>query len=265
MKNKFQFFDLEGKTLLITGITRGIGKALLPELLGQGLKLVLVSRGKDRIQAICNEIGADETKVTIFDCDLGDPAAVEATGNQILESGIPIDAVLHNAAIDPRKGFGIADLAFWQNVFQVNVFSAVTLTRQLLPVLRKSKHGRIIFTGSVVYELGVGALTTYAASKGAISGITRSLAHELKGTSITVNCVVPGAITVEKENLSDADTQRVIEWQTVGRRLVPLDLLGPICLLLSDASSAMTAQSIVVDGGIMHPIADAGVQEQLIN
>ena len=136
---RFRFYDLEGKTLLITGTTSGLGKAQLPELLSQGLKLILVSKGLDKMEAIRTELARDADTMQLYDCDLADAKAVESVARAILETGSPIDGILHNAGIDPRDHFSRGDDAFWQQVFQVNLFAAVSLTRHLLPRLKQSR------------------------------------------------------------------------------------------------------------------------------
>ncbi|HWL52404.1 MAG TPA: SDR family NAD(P)-dependent oxidoreductase [Chthoniobacteraceae bacterium] len=249
----FRFPDLNGRRLLITGITRGIGRALLPGLLEQGLELVAVSRNLEKMEAIRSELGASEAQLRLYDCDLGDREAVAATAQEIAGAGLEIDAVLHNAAIDPRHWFGKNDDAFWHEVMQINFFSAITLTRALLPVIRRSDQGRILFTGSVLFDMGGACVSAYTASKGAILGVTRSLAHELKGSGVTVNCIIPGAIRVEKETGGNDDN--LINWQSVPRRLEPDDLLGATCLLLSRWGGGITGQAITIDGGIVHPLA----------
>jgi NAD(P)-dependent dehydrogenase (short-subunit alcohol dehydrogenase family) len=258
----FRFNDLKNKTLLITGTTRGIGKALLPGLLEQGLNLVLVSRNLQTMQDIREEFGVDEKRMKLYNCDLGDSAEVQKVAEQIAASDIALDAILHNAAIDPRHQFEIGDEVLWQSVMQVNLFSAVSLTRRLLPQLQNSKNGRIIFTGSVMYEMGGSFLTAYNSSKGALQGLTFSLAHELKHTGITVNCLVPGAILVEKENATEESNARLTNWQSVGRRIVPEDMLGPLCLLLSEAGGGISGQAITIDGGLIHPLADPDGQRR---
>ena len=105
MKSDFQFHDLAGKTLVITGITRGIGRALLPGLLAQGVNLIAVSLGRKEMEAVRADLGVDETRLRLFECDLADPAAVEAAGSAIVATGRPVDGVLHNAGIDLRHPF----------------------------------------------------------------------------------------------------------------------------------------------------------------
>lgn len=254
----FSFPDLSGKTLCITGITSGIGLSLLPHFFAQGLRIVAISKGMSEMLAVRENLGATEAQLALYDCDLADPAAVAATGEAILRDGHTIDFLYHNAAIDPRHWFATGDDLFWQQVMQVNLLSAVALTRTLLPRLQASTQGRILFTGSIIYAQGGACLTAYSASKGAVTGVTRSLAHELQGTGITVNCVYPGAIKVEKEK--DSSDQKLIDWQSIPRRLEPRDLLGIVCLLLSQWGGGITGQIITVDGGLVHPLMTPGAQ-----
>lgn len=260
MEPAYRFSDLEGKTLLITGVTNGIGRALLPTLLGQGMNLVAVSRGLDRMQAIRDELGVGEERMKLFHCDLADAASVQTAAGQILRDVPALDGILHNAGIDPREHFSRGDDAFWNNVFQVNLFSAVSLTRTLLPQLKESVQGRVLFTGSVLFDLGGACLTAYTSTKGALVGLTRALAHELANTAITVNCVVPGAIVVEKSPASQETDRLLNGWQSVQRRLTPQDLDGLVCLLLSQAGGGICGQAITVDGGIVHPLASLEFQ-----
>lgn len=254
MRSDFQFHDLAGKTLVITGITRGIGRALLPGLLAQGLNLIAVSRGGEKLLAVRRELGMDESRLHLVECDLADPAAVQAAGRTITGLGRPVDGILHNAAIDPRHRFEKAEPAPWATVWQVNLNAAVTLTQAVLPLLKAVPQGRVIFTGSIVSELGGSYMTAYAASKGALVALTRSLAHELQATGITVNCILPGAIRVEKEAGTIGAEQVLLGWQSVARRLTADDLLGPLCLLLSHAGGGISGQCLTVDGGVLHPL-----------
>lgn len=257
----FNFSSLVGRTVVVTGTTRGIGKALLPGLLEQGLNLILLNRRMDAMEAIRHELGVGDERMRLLHCDLADSNSVRLAAAEIVAAGWPVDSIVNNAAIDPRHYFDGEDNP-WAEVFQVNVSAAVELTRSLLPLIRQSPQGRIVFMGSVVADLGGACLTAYSSTKGAIASLTRSLAHELKGTAITVNCIVPGAIAVEKERISTAIENQLLDWQTVNRRLVPDDLLGILCLLLSNYGSAITAQAITVDGGIVHPLAALGYQSR---
>ncbi len=255
-RTAFHFSDLEGKTLLVTGTTSGIGKALLPGLLDQGLNLVLVGICLQTMEGIRAGLGVDESRMKLFECDLAQPEAVERLAQRLTAELPALDGILHNAAIDKRHEFEDKNPAIWSQIFQVNLHAAVTLTQHLLPLLRQSMQGRILFTGSIMAPMGGSYLSAYNASKGALVALTHSLAHELKHTGITVNCLMPGAILVEKENPTPQSNQRLIDWQSVGRRLLPADMLGPICLLLSVAGGGISGQLLTIDGGMIHPLAD---------
>jgi len=143
-----------------------------------------------------------------------------------------------------------------------NLTAQWALARHLARGMSARGHGRIIFTGSVMYEMGGSFLTAYNATKGALQGLTYSLAHELKHTGVTVNCLVPGAILVEKETATPESNARLTNWQSVGRRIVPGDMLGPLCLFLSEAGGGMSGQTLTIDGGLIHSLADPDGQRR---
>lgn len=195
-------------------------------------------------------------------CDLADHVGRVQAAREIAELTPTVDGLIHNAAIDPRMPLEKMSLDLFRHVMATNVEPAMEITRDLLPLLRASEAGRVLLIGSVTFDLGSSLMSAYVASKGAITGLTRSLAHELGSDGITVNCISPGAIVVEKEhkhNSGDLD-QSIISYQSVKRRLVPSDLAGTVCLLMSKAGGAITGQTITVDGGLMHPIAAANLQ-----
>jgi len=259
----FRFFDLENKTLLITGTTKGIGKAALPILLEQGLNLISVSDDRELMEEIRAELGVDEPRLRLYQCNLAVPAEVEKVADEIAASDYPLDAIWHNAAMGKRQAFESIETDSWQEMLQVNVLSAAALTRQLLPKLKASKQGRILFTSSVLFELGSSHRVSYVSSKGAVEGLMRSLAHELKHSGITVNCLAPGAILTRQASDPSPESLKVLSWQSVGRRLHSADMLGPVCLLLSAAGGGISGQIWKIDGGLIHPLADPRQQKLL--
>ena len=264
----FLFEDLRGKTIALTGASRGIGRALAPGLLIQGVRLILIARDAARLQALVDEL-RNECPGSVVEgvvCDLSRPDHRAQAAQEVAAHAPILDGLIHNAAIDPRQPFESTTLDFFRNVMATNVEPALELTRDLLPNIKRSKAGRVVLIGSITFDVGTAYLSSYVASKGALVGLTRSLAHELGEYSITVNCLSPGAIVVEKESNrnSDETDRALMGWQSVKRRLVPDDLLAPLCLLLSECGGAISGQVLTVDGGLVHPIASPDLQSDWV-
>ena len=258
----FQFNDLEGRTVVLTGATNGIGRALIPGLIAQGLNLILIGRDPARLETVVCEHQNTATTVEGVLCDLAIPQQRGNAAQRIGELAPVLDGIIHNAAIDPRQTLEKTTLELFRNVMATNVEPAMVLTRDLLPNLRQSKAGRVVNIGSITFELGTSLLSSYVASKGALVGLTRSLAHELGRDRITVNCIAPGVIEVEKEadRMTPELKRTILAGQSLQRILTPDDLLGVLCLLLSDAGGGITGQTITVDAGIVHGIASFDTQ-----
>ncbi len=262
----FTFDDLKSKTVVLTGAAWGIGRGLTGGLLDQGLNLVLIDRDAEQLARNTAALGCDK-QVTCLHGDLADPDERARLASEIAEVAPSLWGIIHNAGIDPRRPLDRTDTDFMREVMATNVEPAVDLTRQLLPGLRADGGGRIILIGSITFEIGTALLSAYVASKGALVGLARSLAHELGPDGITVNCIEPGAIDVEKnaEQYTDETRRLVLAGQSLQRSLEPGDLLGLICLLLSDASQAISGQVIGVDGGCVHPWAAPSTQEHMVD
>lgn len=263
--SNFSFKDLKNKTFLLTGSANGIGRCMAKCLAGQGANLILFDKDIDRQKTLEVELKREfsQQKIQSIFCDLSIEEEREKSLNDILQSYYQIDGIIHNAAIDPRNSIEKTNMIFLHKVFAVKFDTAVHFIQKLLPILKKSNSGRIILMGSVTNELGVAHLSAYASANAAISGLTRTLAHELGEFNITVNCINPGSIAVEKnkEALDSDNCQVVINSQSISRQIYPEDLMGLICLLLSVSSSFITAQNFTVDGGLMPELSKKTLQE----
>lgn len=259
--SQFRFDDLRGRVAVLTGAAHGIGKVLSRPLVDQGVTLVLIDRDEPALVAHADALRAAGGAVTAEVCDLADEPALRATIERIKVAYETVDAVIHNAAVDQRFELEQMTLAQYRRMQAVNVEPAIVLVQSLLPNLRRSRAARVLLMGSIMFELGPARLSAYTASKGTIVALTRCLAHELGDDGVTVNCIAPGAIAVEKESQNPhRRDDRMISWQSVKRRLTPDDLAGPVCLLLSEAGGGISGQIIGVDGGIIHPLASKDFQ-----
>ncbi len=258
---KCRFEDLDGRTVVLTGATSGIGQAILPALLGQGLRLVLVGRSPSKLAGLHDALSGFRGRFQTVVCELSDPESRVTACAEILESNEKIDGFISNAAIDPRREFEHTSVPFFRQVMATNLEPAIDFSQRLLPRLKESAAGRVVLIGSVNWEIAGAYLTAYNTSKAALVGLTRSMAHELAPIGITVNCLSPGAIVVEKEAIRPGRDQDLIALQSVRRRLTPDDLIGPLLLLLSEAGGGISGQILPVDGGLIHPLATADMQQ----
>lgn len=261
----FTFNDLDGKTVVLTGAAWGIGRGLAHGLAAQGVRLLLIDRDADQLAKNAAELTDAGVSAMVLPADLSDPGERTRLATKISDLTTDLHGIIHNAAIDPRRPLEETDTAFLRHVMATNVEPAVDLTRHLLPLLRESGRARVVLIGSITFRIGPAMLSAYVASKGALVGVARALAHELGADGITVNCIEPGAVRVEKETrqYTKEHERLVLEAQSLKRRLDPDDLLGLVCLLLSNAGEAISGQVIGVDGGFVHPWAAATTQEHM--
>ena len=137
-ENSFRFNDLSGKTVVLTGATSGIGHAILPDFLRQGLNLILMGRNPEKLAAVAKENSSHKEQIQTIVCELSDPQSREKACDQILETNNSIDGFISNAAIDPRREFEKASTTFVRNVMATNLEPSFEITQRLLPLLKKA-------------------------------------------------------------------------------------------------------------------------------
>lgn len=259
---EFRFHDLAGRTVLITGAATGIGKGISLGLAQQGMRLILVDRNEAELRQTAEELRGGGASIETALCDLSDPASRADLAARVVGMAPTLDGLIHNAGVYPRMPLERTTLDFFRQIMAVNVEPALELTRDLLANLERSKAGRVVLLSSITFEIGAAMLSAYVASKGALVGLTRSLAHELGPRGINVNAISPGAVVVERDaaRRTPERDQRILSWQSVKRRIFPADMIGPVCLLLSDAGGAINGEVIEVSGGVLHPLADGDFQ-----
>ena len=242
-------FDLTGKTALITGASRGIGAAIAAAFVAAGAKVAVNSRGAEQLQKTADEVGA----AVVLPGDVTDEEAARAVVAGAIDGLGQLDVVVNNVG-----GNGVMvpfpQLRFpgWTKVMRLNVDSAVHVLQAAAPHLLERRTGSVINVASVAGLSATPAMAQYGASKAALISLTRTLAVEWASTGVRVNALCPGW-TATDLNRTLWENEQVYAGLTatipMGRWAKAEEMAGPAVFLASDASSFMTGQTLVVDGG----------------
>ena len=237
------FCSLEGKTALVTGASRGIGRAIAEELAGAGASVVLGYRtGEAEAEELAVAIGGRAVQADVSDAESA-KALVEAAGD--------IDILVNNAGLT-RDGL-LARMSDddWHTVIDTNLSSVFYTCRAVCRPLMKKRAGAIVNVSSIVGVHGNWGQTNYAASKAGIIGFTKSLAKELGSRNVRANVVAPGYVKTQLTDvLPEEATQAMLEQTPLGRLGEPADVAGAVRFLCSDAASFVTGEVMLVDGGL---------------
>lgn len=246
-------FTLVGRTALVTGSSKGLGKAIAMALGHAGAKVALnFANDQDTAEATFAEFTGRGYEGMLVRADATDEKHVAKMCHAVANKLGPIDIVVVNATpAQPQKPFELYDWAFHQQMLDFFVKSPFLLTRSVLPAMKERRFGRIINIGSEVFRRGVPNFAPYVAAKGAMAGWTRSMASELAPWQITVNIVSPGWIPVER-HANDPQEQKDAYRALIPMRRwgVPADVGGVCAFLAGDAAAFVTGQDIAVNGGM---------------
>jgi NAD(P)-dependent dehydrogenase (short-subunit alcohol dehydrogenase family) len=246
-----ELFSVEGRVALITGGSKGLGKAMARALALAGADILIVSRGEEELAAALPEI-LDGTgrRGAYLQADLAQRAEATRVAEWALARFGAVDILVNNAGGNfPERTEEITDDA-WDHVLGVHVSSAMALTRALVPGMKERGWGRVIYVSSILGFQGMEGRSAYSTAKSALQGLARSNAVDLGPHGITVNCIAPGAFdTAAVHRLSPEQRSAVDGRSALLRRARPDELAGPILLLASDAGSYITGTTLVVDGG----------------
>ncbi|UVO49405.1 SDR family oxidoreductase [Sphingomonas sp. SUN019] len=249
-------FDLTGKVVVITGSTRGIGKASAIACAEQGAKVVISSRKQDACDAVAAEINAqfgDGTAMGVA-ANISDKAGLQNLVDQARAAFGQIDCLVCNAASNPYYGpqEGIADEQF-RKILDNNILSNHWLISMVIDEMRERKDGSIVIVSSIGGLRGTPIIGAYAISKAADMQLARNLAHEYGKHGVRVNCIAPGLIKTDFAKALWEDEKAVAERNrsTPMRRIgEPEEIAGAVVYLASKASAFMTGQVMVIDGGV---------------
>jgi NAD(P)-dependent dehydrogenase (short-subunit alcohol dehydrogenase family) len=247
-----ELFDLTGKSALITGGSRGLGKAMALGFVESGAEVMICSRSEEEVTAAADEI-REQVGGTVIPvvADMSDRASSDALAARALEEFGTVDILINNAGINTPQPIDEITDEVWDRVVEVNLTSIMRLTRALVPQMKKQKWGRVIHISSV---LGVGskpARNAYSATKASLIGLCKASALDLGPFGITVNCIGPGPFLTDMPMslLSEAEKQEFSDTTALNRWGQPRELAGPAIFLSSEAGSYVTGEMLLVDGG----------------
>ena len=242
--------DLTDKVALVTGASRGIGRAVALLLARAGARVVVTSRG-DGASAVADEITAAGGQALALAADVVDAAAMTAAIDRIVDTYGRRDILVNNAGITRDQLLLRMTRDDWDAVLATNLTGTFICTQAVLKTMVRQRVGRIISISSVVGQSGNPGQTNYAATKAGIIGFSKALAREVASRNITVNVVAPGLIDTDMTRDISSDAQA--NWTAnipLGRLGTPDDVAAAVCFLASDAASYITGQVLAVNGGM---------------
>lgn len=246
-------FSLKGKVAMVTGASRGLGRAMAASLAEAGAKVVLGGRDVPKLEEAVADIRKSGGDAEYIAFELQDTSAGVAAIAEVVRRHGRLDVMVNNAGINEWKSFLDSTVEDWHRVIDTNVTATYVLAREALRPMLAQGWGRVINVGSALSVIGRANIASYVTSKHAIAGLTKAIAAEFGGRNITCNCIAPGYFLTEinttllaKPGFGEAVANRT----TVGRWGEPAELAGAVVFLASDASAYVNGHVLLVDGGI---------------
>lgn len=240
--------ELKGKLALVTGASRGIGKAIAAQLAAQGATVVGTATTDQGAQAISQALAPHGGRGAVLNVD--DAARITELIDELAREGGP-HILVNNAGITRDMLAMRMKDEDWDAVLQTNLTSVFQLCRAVMRPMMKARHGRIINVTSVVGSSGNAGQANYAAAKAGVAGMTRALARELGSRNITVNCVAPGFIETDMTRaLTDEQTAALLGQIPLGRLGAPVDVAYAVGFLASDQAQYISGTTLHVNGGM---------------
>lgn len=246
-------FDLSGKVAIVTGAGRGLGKTIAVGLAQHGADVVVVSRTPAQVEKVAGEVSALGRKALALQVDTSRKADVDRMVQQTLDRLGRLDVLVNNAGIDNIKPAVDYSEAEWDEIVDINLKGYFLCAQAAGRHMIGQRSGSIIMNSSIAGSIGIGLLVPYASAKGGVNQLTRTLAVEWAPHGVRVNAFAPGYfenVMQGAEHIhNEAKERHIREWTPLGRRGLAEELVGPVVFLAAAASSYVTGQVLMVDGG----------------
>jgi NAD(P)-dependent dehydrogenase (short-subunit alcohol dehydrogenase family) len=244
--------NLRNKVAIVTGASKGLGKAIALTLGSAGASIALVSRDGERLKGVMEEVKNAGGNARVFTADVSDEKQVRQLERDVLEAFQSVHILVNNAGMNLRKDLVDFTLEEWRTVLDTNLTSVFLMCRSIVPHMIGRNYGRIINLSSIMGHVSIAGRSAYSASKSALLGLTRALALELAANSITVNSISPGPFATEMNTglIQNAElNQQFISKIPLGR-WGRVEEVGDLALYLcSETAGFITGTDIVIDGG----------------